>query len=123
MYRELQHRLQKRIAEVLKEKYGLDTTVAIDAPPSVALGEFAVPVFPLAQSLRKAPKAIAEEVVAALGTVEGFAQFEAAGGGYVNARLDRTSFVEGLSSPRRHGDTERKADETVLVEHTSINPN
>ncbi len=53
-------------------------------------GELATPIaFELARKLRKAPKMIAAEIVAALGHLEGFAGFEAAGSGYINARLDR----------------------------------
>ena len=34
---------------------------------------------------------IAQEIVAALGSVEGFARFEVAGAGYINAFLDRAA--------------------------------
>jgi arginyl-tRNA synthetase len=76
----------------------------------------------LARRLRKAPKKIAEEIVAALGSVPGFASLELAGAGYINARLDRGSFAQafGVSADRLP-----PPDQPLysLVEHTSINPN
>src|SRR4051812_37257764 len=95
--------------------------VVVDQPPNVAMGEFALPLsFELAKKLRKAPRKIAEEIVAGIGPVEGFDKFEVAGAGYINARVDRAGFAAGLLSenPRRA----EKGDK-VLVEHTSINPN
>jgi arginyl-tRNA synthetase len=129
MYIELQRRLVERIQQVLHEKYGLaGVNLAVDQPPNVAMGEYAIPVFPLAKSLRKAPKMIADEIVAAMGVVPGFVKFEVAGGGYINARVDRAEFAQNLpqghpsTSLRTGSDTEIHR-EKVLVEHTSINPN
>ena len=54
------------------------------------MGEFALPFsFELAKRLRKAPRKIAEEIVAELPVPEGFEKFEVAGAGYINARLKR----------------------------------
>ncbi|MGH9588804.1 MAG: arginine--tRNA ligase, partial [Terracidiphilus sp.] len=78
--------------------------------------------FELARKLRKAPRVIAQEVVAALGAVEGFAGFETAGAGYINARLDRAAAVRTGAS----GEPESIGSQSgllALVEHTSINPN
>src|SRR5579875_1906574 len=127
---ELQKRLGDAICAVLKEKYGLaDVNVPLETPPDLRMGEAATPVaFELARKLRKAPKAIAQEIVAALESrgVEGFAGFEVAGAGYINARLDRGLAVqmvirgEGRSPSTQDPSTQQ---EHALVEHTSINPN
>ena len=54
------------------------------------LGEYALPLaFELAKKLRKPPRKIAEEIVAAIGPIEGFEKLELAGAGYINARLKR----------------------------------
>src|SRR5215472_3819844 len=98
--------------------------MVVDQPPSVALGEYALPLsFELAKKLRKPPRKIAEEIVAAIGTVPGFAKFEVAGAGYINARLDREAAARALlkEGPRATG--ESPSAEKILVEHTSINPN
>ncbi len=107
---------------MLRDKFGVaDAQLAVEEPPSTALGEYAIPVFPLAKTLRKPPRKIAEEIIAALGTVEGFASFEVAGAGYVNARLDRGALARELCRGSKAAAS--KASRKVLVEHTSINPN
>ena len=106
-------------------------TVVLEQPPELKFGEFATPIaFELARKLRKAPKKIAEEIVGALtasgsqagaGSVAGFAGFEVAGAGYINARIDRGGFAQAMA---QSGDPERPAEKLhSLVEHTSINPN
>src|SRR3954447_12826004 len=101
------------------------SNIVVDQPPNVALGEYSLPLsFELAKKLRKPPRKIAEEIVAGLGTVEGFAKFEVAGAGYINAKVDRAAYARGIleNLPQRRRDTEEAGDK-VLVEHTSINPN
>jgi arginyl-tRNA synthetase len=128
MYRELQTRLIERMREYLRAQNVADVPIVVEQPPSVAMGEYAIPVFPLAKVLRKAPKKIAEEIVAALGSVPGFAKFEVAGAGYINARLDRgaaaAELMKGTSADEGPASTQlRPSIAKVLVEHTSINPN
>src|SRR4029077_4940956 len=65
-------------------------------------------------------KVIAQEIVAALGTVEGFAGFEVAGAGYINARFDRAVGIWSIALDQKDGPT---TGVHALVEHTSINPN
>ncbi len=125
MYLELQQRLLARVREVILTQYNIELDpIAIEQPPDLKLGEFALPVaFELARKLRKAPKIIAAELAETLNRdVENspFASFESAGAGYLNARLNRARtsrqlvLAEGLSP---------SAKDHVLVEHTSINPN
>ena len=122
MVLELQQRLGDAIRIALKDKYDLTLDqLPLETPPDLRFGEVATPVaFELARKLRKAPKVIAQEIVAALGTVKGYAGFEVAGAGYINARLDRgyaASIV--LQADSRAPSSQEHA----LVEHTSINPN
>src|SRR5579864_1208966 len=100
MYRTLQARLSARLRELLQQQYGITLkTITIEAPPNVEFGEYAMTFcFELAKQLRKAPKKIAEEVIAALGTVDGFSGFEVAGAGYINARVDRAAAAMALAS-------------------------
>ena len=69
MYSTLERRLAARVREFLKQQYQVDMpNVVVDQPPNVALGEFALPLsFELAKKLRKAPRKIAEEIVANVG--------------------------------------------------------
>ncbi len=123
MYLELQKRLGSRLRTLIEEKYGLRMeNIPLEIPPDLAFGELATPIaFELARKLRKAPRIIAQEIVAGLGEVEGFAGFEVAGAGYINARLDRAASVRGVAA----AETGPAALSGIhsLVEHTSINPN
>jgi len=120
---ELQQRLGASIRAVLKEKYDLTVeSVPLETPPDLRFGEIATPIaLQLARTLRKAPKIIAQEIVSALGTPEGFAGFEVAGAGYINARLDRAAAVQRIAVNQELPSSEDQR--SAIVEHTSINPN
>ena len=95
---------------------------AIEVPPNRSLGDLAVPVaFQLARTLRKPPRAIAQEIADALGPVPGITRVVAAPNGYLNLFLERPAYLRaGL-----HGqvDALHPPAETTIVEHTAINPN
>ncbi len=122
MYKTLQERLQRRVSEVLKERYGVElSSFPVELPPKIELGEMALPIaFELAKRLKKAPRVIAAELQPALAETPGVASVEVAGAGYINIKLDRAEMVRRIA-----------ADEHAvvggpgfrLVEHTSINPN
>src|SRR5215212_6390182 len=123
------HRLVRiRIADAVGRLYGIppdDPTlamIAVEAAPRRALGDLAVPLaFELARRLRKPPRAIAQEIVAALGSIQGFSRIEAAPNGYVNFFLDRPAFAMRWLAER--GATAESPDGKAIVEHTAINPN
>ena len=108
--------------DVLKHTYNLELeNIGVSQPPSAEFGEYALTFcFELAKQLRKAPRKIAEEVVAAMGAVPGFTKFEVAGAGYINARVDRGAMAQRIASG---GEVLPPAKDKILVEHTSINPN
>jgi arginyl-tRNA synthetase len=124
VYLELQKQLGELIRGVLKQKYDLDVeSIPLETPPDLKFGEVSTPVaLQLARSLRKAPRVIAAEIVEALGQPAGFAAFEVAGAGYINARLDRGAAVREFTDADKHTPTAGAAGH-ALVEHTSINPN
>jgi arginyl-tRNA synthetase len=96
--------------------------IAVETPPRRALGDLAVPLaFELARRLRKAPRAIAQEIVGALGSIDGVARIEAAPNGYVNFFLDRARFLADWLLPSEPA-TASHAEKSI-VEHTAINPN
>lgn len=128
----IQHAVRRRVTETLVSLYALDAqavpALAIEVPPKRSLGDLALPfAFELARRLRKAPRAIAQEVAAALGPIAGVSRVEVAPNGYLNVFLDRVAFLrdrlspglpvaaEPLPSPIPHTKT--------IVEHTAINPN
>jgi arginyl-tRNA synthetase len=122
VYLELQKRLADHLRKVLKDKFDIELqNIPLEIPPDLQFGELSTPIsFELARKLRKAPKMIAQEIVAALGQLVGFASFEVAGAGYINARLDHAAgvrmTVQSAANPIASGIHS-------LVEHTSINPN
>ena len=123
MYRHLERRFAERVRDFVRRSYGLDLPkVVIEQPPKVELGEYALPLaFELAKKLRKAPRNIAQEIIAGLGSIEGFEKLELAGAGYINARVNRAELAESLASdvkPRAEAPAGK-----ILVEHSSINPN
>ncbi len=122
MYFELQKRLAGHLRDALKRKYDLTVeNIPVEIPPDLKFGELATPLaLQLARTLRKAPKIIAQEIVAELGTVDGFAGFEVAGAGYINARMDRGAVARAIAAGE---ESAQAAGGHVLVEHTSINPN
>jgi arginyl-tRNA synthetase len=115
------------MAEAVSRLYGVPSddpalsAIPVEPAPRRALGDLAVPLaFELARRLRKAPRVIAQELVAALGTIEGFSRIEAAPNGYVNFFLDRPVWMrEWLTLASASATSDGKA----IVEHTAINPN
>jgi len=123
----LHDRLRDRVARVLATLYALDAgaqpPVVLDYPPNRALGDLGTPIaFELARRLRKAPRAIAQEIAAAFGTVEGVARVEASPNGYLNFFLERPSFLLKRLTGTIDG-APRGGTGKAIVEHTAINPN
>jgi arginyl-tRNA synthetase len=113
---------------VLTELYGAEVAqgaaVPVEYPPNRTLGDLGSPVaFNLARPLRKAPRAIAQEIAGKLGTIEGVASVAAAPNGYLNLFLDRPAFLlQRLGVLERPAPVPADTGKTI-VEHTAINPN
>jgi arginyl-tRNA synthetase len=123
LYRHFERRLAQHLAALVRRNYQLDLAkITIEQPPRVELGDYALPLaFELAKRLRKPPRKIAEEIVQAMGPLEGFSKFELAGAGYINARLERAELALALAADR--SSLPQVSPGKVLVEHSSINPN
>jgi arginyl-tRNA synthetase len=139
LYLELQQGLLRRVRTLIQNQYGIELdSIAIEQPPDLKMGEYALPVaFELARKLRKAPKIIAAELAAllndSLATVSlllpvedkahglAVSRFEAAGAGYLNVYMNRTTLASALAQYDLR--PEPNSGLHVLVEHTSINPN
>jgi arginyl-tRNA synthetase len=97
-------------------------SIPVAIPPRRALGDLSIPLaFELARRLKKPPRAIAQEIIGALGHIDGVARIEAAPNGYVNFFLDRqaqlTAWLAAEARPPAHDGGK------TIVEHTAINPN
>jgi arginyl-tRNA synthetase len=125
VYLEIVNRIRTAIAAHIRLAYGVEVKVLTERPPRLEMGEVATPVcFELAKRLKKAPRVIAQEIVASIAPIEGVARFEVAGGGYLNACLERGAFfvAAGLAAGREERAIGADAPKTI-VEHTAINPN
>jgi arginyl-tRNA synthetase len=120
----IQQRVSDAVRLAVQRQFGTAEVpmFAIETPPSRALGDLAVTVaFQLARTLRKAPRAIAQELAPALGTIEGVERIVATPNGYLNLFLERPSFVLQRLTAAPAASSSRA--EKTIVEHTAINPN
>ena len=117
---DLHARLRDTLRSTIRTHWNIEPPeIILNQTPKVELGELATPVaFELARQLKKAPRALAEELVAKAGKVDGVERMEVAGAGYINFYLDRATVVRG-SRLRGYPAEAGK----VIVEHTNINPN
>jgi len=117
-----------QIIQYLKCQVQLDEAElqrAIEVPPSVELGDYAFPCFPLAKALRKAPQAIATELATAFQPTALIKEARAAGP-YVNFFVDRVAYTRaGLGAILEQGSGYGKSTEgvgkTVVVDYSSPN--
>jgi len=128
MILELHERVRTRLLAVLQERYDLSRktcpAIVIHYPPNRLLGDLAITVaFELARTLRKAPVVIAQELVEALGKIEGVARAEAAPNGYVNIYFDRARYLRAALSDSAAPTRGDGHSDKAIVEHTAINPN
>ena len=122
MFLALEERLRAAVTAHVQQRYEIEVPVVIELPRQPEFGELATPIsFALAKLLKRAPRQIADELVAELPVIAGVAKLEVAGAGFLNIRLDRSVYGEGL----RRGDSEvaERAPQKIIIEHTNINPN
>jgi arginyl-tRNA synthetase len=123
----LHEQVRTRVREALARLHGISDpglAIPIEYPPNRTLGDLGTPVaFDLARRLRKAPRAIAQELAGALGPIPGVARVDAAPNGYLNVFLDRRAFLlSRLGLAGTLPSPPARAEKTI-VEHTAINPN
>ena len=119
--------LRAHVARLLTTLYSLDESaspaIVLEYPPNRDLGDLGTPVaFELARRLRKAPRAIAQEIAAAFGSLRGIRRVAAAPNGYLNFFLERRDFLLDRLTPGRIPPP-RASSGKAIVEHTAINPN
>src|SRR5262245_66074273 len=120
MLLDLHTRLKDALRSTIRTQWNIEPPdIILNQTPKIEFGELATPVaFELARQLKKAPRAIAEELIAKTGKIDGIDKMEVAGAGYVNFHLDRASALRGRRSRTSPPETGK-----VIVEHTNINQN
>jgi arginyl-tRNA synthetase len=97
--------------------------IPLTYPPTAELGDLASPVcFDLARSVGRPPRDLAGAIVAAFEPGGGVSRVQVAGGGYINAFLDRQAFLEHRLRCEP-GAAPEVSGAKAIVEHTNINPN
>src|SRR5689334_22080287 len=120
-------RVRTHLARVLTTLFSIEAdalpAIGLEYPPNRDLGDLGTPVaFELARRLRKAPRAIAQEIAGAFGSLEGIRQVAAAPNGYLNFFIDRRGFLLHRLSADQPMPARAPAAKAI-VEHTAINPN
>ena len=119
-------RLRAHLRDLLRRMYSLDEAtlpaLGLEYPPNRELGDLGTPLaFELARRLRQPPRAIAQAIAQAFGTLDGVGQVAAAPNGYLNFFLERPAFL--LDRLRPAAPPTPPATGKAIVEHTAINPN
>src|SRR5438067_6156546 len=120
----VQRQVHDHIADAVRRVFGVAEVppFAVEVPPDRSLGDLAVTVaFQLARTLRKPPRAIAQELAVPAGRIPGVARAVAAPNGYVNLYLDRPAYL--LARLRGEAQAPDADSGKTIVEHTAINPN
>jgi arginyl-tRNA synthetase len=137
MWTELRDELAREVARAIQERFGVTHQPVVEVPPRRELGDFATPApMQLARTLKRNPRAIAEDLAGALRPPRLVREVKVLGAGYLNLFLDRPAFAAALlalDAPRSaapHGSGGTGAAQPaagrpgkIIVEHTNINPN
>jgi arginyl-tRNA synthetase len=127
MLLDIHARIKDALRTAIASKWNIDPPdIVLNQTPKIDLGEFATPVcFDLAKRLKKAPREVAQEVIAACSTISGVRKLEPAGAGYINFYLDRALTMRNSFEEIRSGEFKGFSSDAgkAIVEHTNINPN
>ncbi|HEX3525589.1 MAG TPA: arginine--tRNA ligase [Thermoanaerobaculia bacterium] len=122
MWTELKTHLAGEIARAIRESFGVEHAPVLEVPPRRELGDLASPAaMQLARTLKRNPKAIAEELAAAIRRPELVLDVKVLGAGYLNFFLDRRAFTAAALDAQWLGTGVRPGK--IVIEHTNINPN
>ncbi len=99
----------------------------LEHPAELEKGDYATGIaLKLAKQAGMAPRALAEKIVAGLGTIPGVAKIEIAGAGFVNFFLESKVFAETVDVARstvgKWGRNADNAGKKFMVEYTDPNP-
>src|SRR6266853_444565 len=86
-------RIKETLRSTIQSLWNIEPPdIVLNQTPKIEMGELASPVcFELAKRLKKAPKFVAEELIASAGSIAGVSRIQIAGAGYINFFLDRAT--------------------------------
>lgn len=118
---------KKLIAEKLKIDGVSESEIypLIVTPPDTTLGDYALPCFKFAKTMRKSPALIAEDLAANFVT-DGVITKVVAVNGYLNFTVNRTAFTKAaveeiLLKGDKYGSSDIGAGKTICIDYSSIN--
>ncbi|MBR6816102.1 MAG: arginine--tRNA ligase [Clostridia bacterium] len=120
---------KEQLSALLSEKTGLEQSQLasmLEVPPDMAMGDFALPCFKLAKTMRKAPSMIAQEISASLSELPDWLERVEIAGGYLNFFLSRAQFVQNIlqevkSKQDRYGSSDEGQGRNIVLDYSSIN--
>ncbi len=97
----------------------------IALPPNTEMGDFALPCFRLAKTMRKSPAVIAQEIAESYPKDDIVSDVSALNG-YVNFKIDRVFWTKQtleriLSEGDRYGSSDEGKGKTVCIDYSSVN--
>ncbi len=95
-------------------------------PPNTEMGDFALPCFKLAKTMRKAPTLIAEDIKSAYPADDPLVSEVSAVNGYVNFKIDRAFWAKEtlgrvLTEREKYGASDEGKGKTVCIDYSSVN--
>src|SRR3990167_6199675 len=100
--------------------------IPLEHPAELKNGDYSSGVaLQFAKQAGTAPRALAEKIVAALGTIDGIAKIEVAGAGFINFYLTPSALAEAVETARKEdmwGSNATQKGKTIMVEYTDPNP-
>ena len=103
-----------------------ETPVSLEYPGELAHGDYATGIaLKYAKAAGKAPRDLAEEIVAMLGAIDGVAAIEIAGPGFINFTLAPSALADSIALAQKEdmwGSGTALAGQKVMVEYTDPNP-
>ncbi len=124
MWTELRDELAREVARAIQERFGVTHQPVVEVPPRRELGDFATPApMQLARTLKRNPRAIAEDLAGALRPPRLVREVKVLGAGYLNLFLDRPAFAAALLALDTGAVRSAARPGKIIVEHTNINPN
>ena len=123
MWTELKKRLAADLARTIQERFGVAHEPVLEVPPRRELGDLSSPAaMQLARVLKRNPRAIAEELAAALPRPEIVRDVQVQGAGFLNLYFDRRAFAAAMMDAALIDGVDPRGGK-VVIEHTNINPN
>ncbi len=119
---------EKKLGEALAKTVEMDAgelSEMLETPPDPAMGDYALPCFKLARTLKKAPPVIAKEIGEKIEMPDFLSKIEVKGG-YLNFFLDKLAFAQRTlaeisEKKERYGSSEHGRGKTIVIDYSSIN--